>query len=196
MKRCLHIIFLLLPFGLMAQSELQKCTEINFLRMDSVLALGKNPFVEWHDCMLGKPLPSFSLKTMDGEIIDNNTIKGKVMVLDLFMVSCIPCIVELPDLNKLVAEYKGKGVVFLSITPDKLDLLKKDFFPKYKLDFQVVAGASEEEIKLFGGPGYPKLFIINAEGNIVEAWHGGSKDKPDKYLKVKPVIDKLIANKP
>lgn len=195
MKRCLHIIFLLLPLGLMAQSELQKCTEINFLKMDSVLALGKNPFVEWHDCMLGKPLPSFSLETTDGEIIDNNAIKGKVMVLSLFMISCVPCIVELPDLNRLVAEYKEKGVVFLSITPDELNLLKKDFFPKYKLDFQVVAGAPEA-IKLFGGPGYPKLFIINTEGNIVEAWNSGSKDKPDKYLQVKPILDKLIANKP
>lgn len=196
MKKHLYIIFLFLPAGLMAQNELQKCMEINFLKMDSILNLGKDPFVEWHNCMLGKPLPSFSLKTMDGEIIDNNAIKGKVMVLSFFSIYCAPCIAELPGLNKLVAEYKKKGVVFLSITPDKLDHLKEYFFPKYKLNFPIVAEAPEA-IALFGGSGYPKLFIINTEGNIAELWPGGEfnkTDKSDMYLNAKPVIDKLIEN--
>ncbi len=47
-----------------------------------------------------------------------NETKGKVVVLNFWASWCNPCIQELPDLIKISADYKAKGVVVVGINVD------------------------------------------------------------------------------
>src|SRR5687768_5632274 len=128
MKRGLIILVLFFLTKIsVAQNDLQRCTEIYFIGMDTILNQGKDPFVEWHNCTKGKQLPDFSVETIGGDKIETEKLRGKVLVINLWMIDCHPCITELPDLNRLVQEYKSKDVVFIAITFETLKRLRSDF---------------------------------------------------------------------
>jgi thiol-disulfide isomerase/thioredoxin len=47
------------------------------------------------------------------------------MVLNFWFIACGPCRMEVTPLNEVVKQFKGKGVVFLSVASDKeTDLVK------------------------------------------------------------------------
>ncbi|MEI9911703.1 MAG: TlpA disulfide reductase family protein [Bacteroidota bacterium] len=177
-----------------AQNDLFKCAEKNFLHMDTVLKQGKNPWNEWHDCVIGKQMPDFSVTTISGQKIEAEKLRGKILVINLWFIDCHPCIAELPALNKLVDAYRDKNVVFLAMTYETLKRLNVDFFPKYKFDFSLLSDA-DAVIDMFGGSGYPTTYIIDKKGKIKEAWIGGpidEKAETEAYLKAKPIIDELL----
>jgi thiol-disulfide isomerase/thioredoxin len=45
--------------------------------------------------------------------------KGKVVVIDVWANFCVPCKEKFPHMVKLANDYKGKGVVFISLTIDE-----------------------------------------------------------------------------
>jgi|GEM_PF-2285542 len=197
MKILLCIILLLPVIFLQAQKdELRICVDESFMKIDSLNAIGKNIFQVWHDCMVGKTLPGFSVKTADGNTIDSNTIKGKILVLDFFSIYCHSCYGNIQGLNRLSAEYKEKGVLFLTLFPERLEWLERDFFPKNKLDLPIAADANKTIMSL-GGSGYPKTYIIDQQGKIMELWPGGPMDPKagsEIYTNAKPFIDKLLGS--
>jgi peroxiredoxin len=148
----------------------------------------------WKNCINGKLMPELSLKTVNGEKIETKDLKGKVIVINLWFTTCAPCIAELPALNKLAEEYKGKNVVFLGISTDTRAMLDADFFPKYKFDFKIIADGKDIVNKV-GHTGFPTFYIVDRTGKVRDAWVGGAMDNTAEtavYLKAKPIIDELL----
>ena len=177
-----------------AQNALQNCVRDIFLREDSTIGPGER-FTLWQECMSEKKIPSFSVRTLKGAKLSPRKLKGKIVVLNFWFIDCLPCIKELPALNRLVSEYQdNKEVVFLSMTYETKERLEKTFYPKYKLDFEVVPEALKV-VELFGKPGYPTLFVIGRDNKIKASWLGGPIDataETEAYVRAKPVIEKLL----
>lgn len=195
MKKSL-ILFLLVCMNKFSwsQNDLQKCVETSFRQTDSAY----NPadaLLIWRDCVKGKQVPEFSVKTMAGKKIKSKDMEGKIIVLNLWFIDCLPCIAELPALNKLVNAYKdNKEIVFLAITWESKARVENDFFSKYKLDFSIIPDA-QTTVDSFGKPGYPATFIIDRRGVINTAWLGGpvgERAESEAYEKIKPVVDQLL----
>ena len=51
-------------------------------------------------------------------------LKGKVVVLEYWEISCAPCVAAIPHWNELVDQFKEKPVVFLSVSSDFPETLK------------------------------------------------------------------------
>jgi thiol-disulfide isomerase/thioredoxin len=68
-----------------------------------------------------KPLPKLILKSITGEEVNSDKLKGKIVMINFWSTSCGPCLEEIPQLNKLKEKY-DKDVHFIAIAPDK----KKD----------------------------------------------------------------------
>src|SRR5438876_3495012 len=80
--------------------------------------------------------PSFTSVDVDGIEYKLESLRGKVVVINLWGTFCAPCIAEMPNLNALVEKYKGKDVVFLAPTPDDKSLLD-GFLKKNPFNYQV-----------------------------------------------------------
>ena len=193
-KQLLLLACLGFSIALYCQNDLQDCVKNNFMIEDST----KNPadrFMAWLDCVNEKEIPSFSVKTLKDEKIKSKDLEGKIVVINLWFIDCLPCIKELPALNRLVREYaKHKDVMFLSMTWESKERIEKDFFSKYKLDFKVVPDAMKV-IDLFGKPGYPTTFVVGRDGHIKNAWLGGPIDdsaETEAYNRIKPILDGLL----
>lgn len=52
---------------------------------------------------LGRPLPEFTRRSLDGATISSISLRGKIVVVEFFAQYCKPCWKALPQVQKLVA---------------------------------------------------------------------------------------------
>ena len=139
--------------------------------------------------------PDFNVTTLDGEMLELSKLKGKVVVINFWFIECAPCIAEIPALNKLVAEYKTKDVVFIGMSRSSMENIQKNFLPNYKFDFKIVADCKLIAEKYKKWLGWPTTFVLDKKGKVKFVKCGGFEDdraKTEIEEKLKPVIDGLL----
>lgn len=131
-----------------------------------------------------KTAEQFTATTIDGQNFDLEEMKGKVIVLTFWGTRCPICISEIPELNKLAADYKDKDVIFLAISAENESNIKK-FIKKKPFNFNQVSNgfelmgrfADKSADGSFTMP-TPTYIVINQTGGIELKFSG--RDKTDK----------------
>ena len=99
-------------------------------------------------------------------------LKGKVVLLDFWATWCGPCIAEIPNMRKLYAKYHEQGfeIVGLSVDEDREDL--ENFMDKRRLPWIILHDQENDGqhavLKEYGIMGYPTMFLIGKDGNVVD----------------------------
>ena len=120
----------------------------------------------------GKPFPDFTLTDLSGTTHTSESIKGKVVAINLWFTACAPCIHEMPELNKIVGEYKeNEDVLFLAFALDPKSRVDK-FLKKYKFDYNIIPDSQEYITKKLNPPGYPTHIVLDKNSNVVFLFSG------------------------
>lgn len=134
--------------------------------------------------------------TLDGEKTDSKIFaKNKVTVVNIWSLTCPPCIAELPHLSKINDKLKSKGVGVIGIvyetgkddsnaTLDKTkDLLKKvkATHPQLKLSEDMLKSEEFSNIAYF-----PTTFFVDSKGKVLKQKAGAADEKgwEDEILEV------------
>ena len=120
---------------------------------------------------VGFEMPNVAVTRLDGSTIDLTALRGKPVVLNWWHTTCSPCIAEIPELNKLVEKYKGRGVEFLAIANNEMAELPP-FLKRHPFAYDIVLGNGEAMRVL--GQAYPRHVIVNSKGKVVLDFSGGS----------------------
>ena len=68
---------------------------------------------------VGDELPTFRLKSLDGEVITEQDLSGKITVINVWATWCPNCLNELDALNALEQMYRGnRSVNFLAVSDE------------------------------------------------------------------------------
>lgn len=119
----------------------------------------------------GSQAPPFVVSTLASRSFDLTALRGEVVVLNFWFIGCAPCRAEIPELNKLVKEYKNKRVVFLAIATDDESQLRS-FLKEVAFDFHVVPNGGEV-LSRYGLTGFPRHVVIDKLGYIEWVKTGG-----------------------
>ncbi|HIE45132.1 MAG TPA: TlpA family protein disulfide reductase [Flavobacteriaceae bacterium] len=111
----------------------------------------------------GQMANDFIAYDIDGNKISLKSLKGKIVVLNFWFTQCRPCVVEMPKLNELVKKYKD--VVFISITFDKKDVVKK-FLSNREFNYSHITG-NETILSDYNVSTFPTHIIIDQKGEII-----------------------------
>jgi peroxiredoxin len=141
-----------------------------------------------------KPLAeNFSAETMSGQTVELDSLKGKVVVLTFWSTKCAICESEIPKLNKIADNYKGKDVVFLGLTTDnetkvesylKMRPFRFDIIPN---SFGVLLKYADKDSSGRMNIGFPAYFVVNQTGEIEMKDSGW-----DKTEKLNTQINRLL----
>jgi thiol-disulfide isomerase/thioredoxin len=144
--------------------------------------------------LVGCDMPDFEAMTLDSIVVNPESLKGKITVLNFWFIGCPPCETELPGLNKLVEEFEEKGVLFLAFGRDDEEdvveyIAKKPF--KYQQIPQTSAPGvfSAFQVRF----GYPYHLVFDEEGKLSFVTVGGSiNDENYMYNSLKPILEDLL----
>ncbi len=114
----------------------------------------------------------FTIQTLAGESVPMDSLKGKVIFLNLWATWCGPCRAEMPDIESLYKGIQDKDIAFVMLSIDRASdeakiknyINSKGFtFPVYKITQPFPAGLPEA----LQVPSIPTTFVINKAGELV-----------------------------
>lgn len=120
----------------------------------------------------GTVAPAFNYKDIDGNMVSSESLKGKVVYIDVWATWCGPCRGEIPSLKKMEEELEDKPIAFVSISIDDdkeawEKMVKEDELGGYQL---FAEGAWSSDITTaYAIRGIPRFIMIDKEGLIVNA---------------------------
>lgn len=131
---------------------------------------------------------TFAVKDLDGNVRTYEEFKGKgPIVLNFWGTWCPPCRQEMPDLKKIHAEYKDRGLQLIGLavqdTPEKVRKYAED----NSLDWVLLIADTKAAESFRIGTGVPVTIFIDRDGNEVNRMIG----KRD-YDTFKEMIEKII----
>jgi thiol-disulfide isomerase/thioredoxin len=113
---------------------------------------------------LEKPLPDFNLPDLSGRTWRLADLKGKVTFLNVWSTYCGSCRAELPLVEKLYQQMKGRpDVLVLTLDTDEDPGLVEPFMQQYKYTFPVIPARSYVE-QLYPVAGIPRNWIVDRNG--------------------------------
>jgi len=115
-----------------------------------------------------------TLKTVDGRETKISTFKGKVVFLNFWASWCPPCIVELPNIQRLYGMMAGNdGIAFLMISTEDAKNIQA-FMDQRDYDFPVYI-AKNKLLNQLRVTAYPATFVLSRSGQIVFKHMGAAK---------------------
>lgn len=116
----------------------------------------------------------------DGNTIRLEDFRGKVVFLNFWATWCIPCRLEMPAMERLYREFKGRGFVVLAVNVQEGPRAVRAFVRELKLTFPVVLDPKGEAAIAYAVRGLPATYLIDRNqiivGRAIGAREWDSKD--------------------
>jgi peroxiredoxin len=132
---------------------------------------------EWN-VKVGDPVPEFSLKDTDGNIVSSDSLKGKPYAIAIFATWCPPCRMELQALEKDVWQpLKERGVSIVGINYGDEDAqLISTFAGELGVTFPMLVDETGSFRQKAGVSMVPQSLVIGPDGRILDL-HVGFTDE-------------------
>lgn len=138
--------------------------------------------------------PIFTIKDINGKIINIEDYKGKVIYIDFWFWGCPGCMLELENSKLLHNKYKDDNdIVFINISISHINSIISEKKKIEDLDIGGINIIDKEEIisSLYGIKSYPTYFLINKKGEIVSP----NAPKPSSKSELYDIIDSELKKK-
>ena len=128
----------------------------------------------------GSCAPKFHAVSIENKTFDLSELKGKIVVVTFWSTRCGPCVAGISRFNQLAEEYKNENIVFLAVTGENPETVKR-FLKRKPFNFNIISdglgvilnfAGKEDGIVMMPTPTH---YVINQEGEIELELVGYSK---------------------
>lgn len=110
--------------------------------------------------------PDFSVTTADGEFIDSDDLRGKIVLVDFWGTWCGPCVRSIPSLSYLAKKFKKEPFVLISVDVGDEQGPWRAFIEKNKMTWPQHHDRNGKVQRTFQVRSFPTYVLIDHEGVI------------------------------
>jgi thiol-disulfide isomerase/thioredoxin len=149
---------------------------------------------------IGKPVIPIRQTGLDGEIVDVQAMKGKVVLIDFWGSWCVPCRQSHPSMKEMYAKYKDRGLEIIGVAneiaggPKPQETQLKNWQKAITDDgitwkHILYDPAISDLVKAYDIGGYPTKFLIGPDGKFLMRLLGNS---PQNHELLKKKLEELL----
>jgi thiol-disulfide isomerase/thioredoxin len=121
-----------------------------------------------------EPAPHFRATTTAGEKFNNDSIKGKVVLLEFWATWCGYCEDERPFVERLNEEYGSKGLIVLAVDVGESRKTVKKYLEQHPRKTRIVLTEDTNLAAMYAAKSYPIYVVIDRQGNIAGMQDGAA----------------------
>jgi len=114
--------------------------------------------------LVGNKAWPFEVKDLEAKTYSLEKLKGKVIVMNHWFVECKPCIMEMPELNRLAKKYENQEIVFIGVSRNSKKKLES-FLETNRFNFSIIPDAKHVS-ETYQVSNFPTNVVIDKEGKI------------------------------
>ncbi len=114
----------------------------------------------------GREAPALELPDLRGQTLDLARLRGRVVALNFWATWCGPCNDELPALARAWREGQGRCQEIVGVTEESPRDEVAAAVKRFDIPYPVVLDADGVVARDYGVTGYPRTYIVDAEGRI------------------------------
>jgi peroxiredoxin len=139
----------------------------------------------------GSRAPEFTVTNLEGEEVSLDNLRGRVVFLNFWRTDCPPCAAEMPDLELVAKQFRGRNFEMMVVS---LDLEADDvsrFYRARNLTMPAFFDPHQKVAAKYNITGTPETFVIDSEGNVAKYYIGQQRWTSPKML---AMLDEMIPN--
>ena len=115
---------------------------------------------------IDEPVREYAAATLEGDTISLQSLRGQVVLLNLWATWCTPCRMETPYLQSLFEEREADGFQIVGISMDTGDAADQVamFVEEYGVTYTILHDPKMVGMELYQVLGLPATFLIDREG--------------------------------
>jgi thiol-disulfide isomerase/thioredoxin len=126
---------------------------------------------------------------MDGETITNDSILGKVVLLQFWATWCPYCKRDMPALESVGREFESQGLVVLGVNVGESKKKVKQFLEQSPRSSKVILTDDTNLAAVFEAKRFPLYVLIDRKGNLAGTQEGAGGEGSLKRLLRKAALD-------
>jgi thiol-disulfide isomerase/thioredoxin len=125
---------------------------------------------------LREPAPRFSGKTLDGESFNNETLKGKVVLVQFWTTWCRYCRGDQDAIDSVVRDFGNKGLVVLAVDVGESKKKVKRYLEESPRVCKVVLTEDTNLAAVFAAKSFPQYVLIGRDGAVAATHEGAARE--------------------
>ncbi len=118
--------------------------------------------------------PRFNAVTTTGEKFTNDSVKGKVVLLEFWTTWCGYCADEAAFVDKIGKEFADKGLILLAINVGESKKTVKKYLDLHPRNCKIVFMEDANLAAMYAATAYPIYVVVDREGLIAGTQRGAA----------------------
>ena len=135
-----------------------------------------------------EPAPRFTATTLDGEKFTNDSVKGKVVLLQFWATWCQYCRRDQPAVDSIVHDFPDKLVV-LAVDVGESKKKVRQYLQDSPRACKIVLTENTNLAAMYAAKSFPLYVVIDKDGNIAGTQHGAGGEGSLRQLLKKAGLD-------
>lgn len=110
--------------------------------------------------------PEFALPDWAGRTVSLSSLRGRVVLVNLWATWCPTCVVEMPSLERLAAAEKGRPFSLVAVSVDEDWPTVRRFFA-HGSQLTVLLDPGKTVPRAYGTEKFPESFLVDRDGTIL-----------------------------
>lgn len=133
--------------------------------------------------------PEYAYVGLDGQPLSDESLRGKVVLVNFWATWCTPCRVEMPALDRMHQRHEAAGFVVVGLAVDRVSTeAVRAFVQERGVSYPIAHVDARAEATFGGVRGYPTSFLLDRNGRIRHTVIG-----PVAPVSLEPAVRRLLA---